>query len=508
MSVRVRFAPSPTGALHIGGVRTALYNLLFARKNKGTFILRIEDTDQNRLVEGAEQYIMDSLKWLNLTPDESPVSPGNHGPYRQSERLDIYREHASQLIASGKAYYAFDTPDSLDAARKAAEEAGGAFLYSAANRMSMKNSLNMSSEEVQNNLANGVHYVIRLLVNPDETIAFNDLIRGDVHFSSNELDDKILMKSDGFPTYHLANVVDDRLMEISHVIRGEEWLSSTAHHILLYRAFGWQDNMPSFAHLPLILKPSGNGKLSKRDGDKLGIPVFPITWNHDTLGHFNGFREAGYLPDAVLNFLALLGWSPGDNIELMDRNEMIQHFSIEKIGKSGSRFDIDKARWFNQHYIISSNPADLALLIDQPFRNAGYNTTKEALIEIIRLFQERVDNLNDFVPSAYFLFNEPNQWDSDKIIKKWNDNSALLFSELMNVIQNIQTFNRHTIESEVEQFILLKEINHGAIFPALRVALTGMTKGPELFPVMEILGKERSLSRMQNAFTHFNSKKL
>lgn len=506
MSVRVRFAPSPTGALHIGGVRTALYNYLFARHHNGAFILRIEDTDQNRLVEGAEQYIMDSLLWVGLIPDESPAIPGEYGPYRQSERLNIYRQHVEHLISTGKAYYAFDTPDELEQARKSAEEKGGAFLYSSANRMSMRNSLTMTPEEVSEALKLKIHHVIRLKIDPDETIVFEDLIRGSVRFSSNELDDKVLMKSDGFPTYHLANVVDDRLMHISHVIRGEEWLSSTAHHILLYKAFGWEENTPAFAHLPLILKPSGNGKLSKRDGDKLGIPVFPLTWDHPELGHFDGFREAGFLPEAVINFLALLGWSPGDDVELMSPEEMISRFSIEKIGKSGSRFDIDKARWFNQQYIMASDPSYLADVVESQFIDAGNSTGREKLISIIRLFQERVNNINDFVTSSSYIFHAPSQYDADKFLKKWNEASSLLFSELIQSIQSIETFDSHHIEASVENFVTQKNISHGAIFPALRIALTGVTKGPELFPVMEILGKEETLDRLSKGLHYFNNK--
>ena len=506
MSVRVRFAPSPTGALHIGGVRTALYNYLFAKKHHGTFILRIEDTDQNRLVEGAEEYIMDALRWAGLDPDESPDNPGDYGPYRQSERLDIYRKYAGELIESGKAYYAFDTPDALENARKNAESSGGAFLYGSANRLNMHNSLSMSPEEVKQALDAGEHYVIRLKVEADEVIEFTDLIRGQVQFSSNELDDKVLMKGDGFPTYHLANIIDDFLMRITHVIRGEEWLSSTAHHILLYRAFGWEDQRPAFSHLPLILKPSGNGKLSKRDGDKLGIPVFPLSWEHPDLGKFFGFREAGFLPEAMLNFIALLGWSPGENIEMMNMGEMIDHFSIEKIGKSGSRFDFDKAQWFNQKYIMQSGADKLALLVEGRFREAGYQGQVAELERIIDLFKERVTNINDFVTISRFIFTEPESFDTAPIIKKWNDAVAEVFLAIIDKIRTIQPFQDSVLEPEIKGLIEAQGVGLGSIFPALRVALAGTAKGPDLFTMMELMGRNLVERRLENGFEMFNNK--
>jgi len=506
MSVRVRFAPSPTGTLHIGGVRTALYNYLFARKHHGSFILRIEDTDQNRLVEGAEQYIMDSLEWVGLLPDESPGNPGDYGPYRQSERLDIYRDYARQLVDSGKAYYAFDTQEALEEARKSAEAAGGAFLYSAANRHTMRNSLSMPESEVQRAIDAGEPYVIRLKVEPDEEIVFFDLIREEVRFSSNGLDDKVLMKADGFPTYHLANVVDDYLMKITHVIRGEEWLSSTAHHILLYRAFGWEADMPAFSHLPLILKPSGNGKLSKRDGDKLGIPVFPLSWDHPGLGQFYGFREAGFLPDAVINFLALLGWSPGDDIELMDIGEMIDLFSIEKIGKSGSRFDIEKARWFNHQYIMAYLPERLAYLVGSQFIEAGYEFDERKLEKIILLLQERVTDLNDFLPSSRYFFEEIKNYESDGVIKKWNEVTASVYMDIVQALEAFGPYDALSLEEEVRSVITQRGVGLGTIFPALRVALTGMAKGPDLFMIMEILGKEAVVDRLHKGYTLFNTK--
>lgn len=505
MSVRVRFAPSPTGALHIGGVRTALYNYLFAKKHHGTFVLRIEDTDQNRLVEGAEKYIMDSLRWAGLVPDESPENPGQYGPYRQSERLDIYRKYADQLIASGKAYYAFDTPEALEEARKAAESEGGAFLYSSGNRLTMRNSLSMSPEEVQKALDAGVHYVIRLKVEPDEVIEFDDLIRGHVQFSSNELDDKVLMKADGFPTYHLANIIDDYLMKITHVIRGEEWLSSTAHHILLYRAFGWEEQRPAFSHLPLILKPSGNGKLSKRDGDKLGIPVFPLSWDHPDLGKFFGFREAGFLPEAMLNFIALLGWSPGENIELMDLGEMIDHFAIEKIGKSGSRFDFDKARWFNQQYIMHSSSAKLASLVEDQFNRAGYSGGMAKLERIVDLFKERVNSLNDFVDISRFIFDEPATFDTAPVIKKWNEAAANVYLAIIEKVRTIEPFQNSVLEVEIKGLIEAKGVGMGSIFPALRVALAGTAKGPDLFTMMELMGRDLVVNRLEKGFEMFNN---
>jgi len=505
MSVRVRFAPSPTGALHIGGVRTALYNYLFAKKHHGTFILRIEDTDQNRLVEGAEDYIMNSLKWVDLVPEEGPEAGGSYGPYRQSERLDIYKKYAEQLVTDGKAYLAFDSQEALEDARSKAEAGGGAFLYSAANRMQMQNSLSLAEYEVDQMRADGVPYTIRLKVAADEEVKFYDLIRGDVSFQTSGLDDKVLMKADGFPTYHLANIIDDHLMKITHVIRGEEWLSSTAHHILLYKAFGWEETMPGFAHLPLILKPSGNGKLSKRDGDKLGIPVFPLTWERAGADTFHGFREAGFLPEACINFLALLGWNPGTDQEIMSREELIDLFSLEKIGKSGSRFDFDKAKWFNHQYIMNSSSQDLYYLAGGAFTEAGYSFDEQTLLSVIDLIKDRVTNTNDFVSMGKYFFEKPSEFELDVISKKWNSQVGDTLRTISRNLQEIGNFDAPAIESAIKEEVTRSEMSFGQIFPPLRVALTGLSKGPDLFKTIELIGKEEALIRLNSGIDMFEN---
>ncbi|MFQ5447346.1 MAG: glutamate--tRNA ligase, partial [Saprospiraceae bacterium] len=441
-NIRVRFAPSPTGPLHIGGVRTALYNYLFAKKTRGTFILRIEDTDQGRYVSGAEDYIADALEWCGLKPDEGPGMGGEYGPYRQSERKDIYKKYALELVSNGSAYYAFDTPEELDARRKAEAAKGNHnFRYDNATRQSMKNSLTLSASEVKHLLDGGEHYVIRLKVPQDETVTFRDLIRGQVSFQTNELDDKVLLKGDGMPTYHLANIVDDHLMHISHVIRGEEWLPSTGHHVLLYRAFGWEATMPQFAHLPLILKPDGKGKLSKRDGAKFDMPVFPLGWDGPTPeDKFRGFREFGFLPAAAVNFLAFLGWNPGTEQELFSLDELCQAFSIEKISKGGARFDYDKAKWYNQQYIQRSDNATLAALV-QPHIAANGHAPDTAYVEkVCGVLKERLTFLTDFWEAGSYFFEDVKSYDDKNIAKRWKPESRPVFEALISLLENSDPF--------------------------------------------------------------------
>lgn len=498
MSVRVRFAPSPTGALHIGGIRTALYNYLFAKNQGGTFILRIEDTDRVRHVDGAEKYIINALNWLGLTPDEFPEGPGESGPYRQSERLVIYQRYAQELISSGKAYYAFDSTEELDRLRKEAESKGTAFLYSAANRHQLNNSLNLSTEEVLNKINSGTPYTIRLKVTPNEIIAFNDLVRDEVSFQSNELDDKVLIKTDGFPTYHLANVIDDHEMQITHVIRGEEWLSSTAHHLLLYQAFGWQDSRPQFAHLPLILKPNGNGKLSKRDGEKFGFPVFPLSWYEHGNATLLGFRETGFLPDALLNFLVLLGWHPQSDQEIFNLAEMEKEFSLDRIGKSGARFDYEKAKWFNKHYILKADPQTLEPLIEKLLIQQNILIDSAKINQIIDLMRERCALITDFYEQCKFLYHPPTQFDEVTLNKKWEANSKdhlINIKELMNSMQNFDATN---IETQIKNYLDQTASSPGKIFPLLRIAISGSTQGPDLFKTLAFLGKDESIKRIKN----------
>ena len=502
MTVRVRFAPSPTGALHIGGVRTALYNYLFARKHGGTFILRIEDTDQGRYVPGAEEYIIESLRWFGLSPDEGVgFGDGPDGPYRQSDRKAIYREYAEKLVARGHAYYAFDTPEALEA-RRAAEEN---FTCNFRTRDSLDTSLNLSAETVQQRLSAGEAYVIRLKVEPGRDILVQDLIRGDVVFQSDELDDKVLLKADGMPTYHLANIVDDHLMRITHVIRGEEWLPRTAHHVLLYEGFGWVDTMPRFAHLPLILKPVGNGKLSKRDGAKFGMPVFPLSWKGATEEEsFTGFRETGFLPSAALNFLALLGWHPGGDQEIFSLDELVQAFSIEHIGKSGARFDYDKAKWFNQKYIQATENAELARLIGPYAEKAGYRSDDAYLTQVAALMKERVTFLPDFTAQGSYLFEPVQEYDLDTVRKKWNAAQQPVFEALIAVVESAGDFSGPALEESVKHFIHEKNLKPGDVLPLLRLALAGTMKGPAVFDMAALLGKDETVQRLRRAVDVFN----
>jgi len=504
--IRVRFAPSPTGPLHIGGVRTALYNYLFAKKNNGTFILRIEDTDQTRYVQGAETYIKESLKWLGLEFDEGPESGGEFGPYRQSERKDMYAFYAEKLVKMGYAYYAFDTPDELNVWREKLNAQGvHTPKYDYSTRMSMNNSLVLGLDASEKMIANGTAYVIRIKVPENQTIKFTDLVRGDVSFNSNELDDKVMLKTDGMPTYHMANIVDDHLMKITHVIRGEEWLSSTAHHVLLYKYLCWEDSMPQFAHLPLILKPVGKGKLSKRDGAKFGFPVFPISWESDNPeDSFTGFKEFGFLPEATLNFLALLGWSPGNDQEMFELNDLIETFSIEKIVKSGARFNIDKAKWFNQQYILSKSNVELAKLVKPLVVEKGYEVDNSYLESVCEMMKPRVELLPEIIEAGDFFFTDDFEYQEKMVRKKWKDPNKDHIYSIKNTLGIIDDFTKENIEKSIKGYIENNELSFGNIFPLLRIAVTGTTKGPDLFETIEVLGKNKVLSRFDVAFDRFD----
>lgn len=504
--VRLRFAPSPTGALHIGGIRTALYNYLFARQNRGSFILRIEDTDQTRYVEGAEQYIIESLKWVGLIPDEGPGFGGEFGPYRQSERKDIYLEYAKRLVDSGKAYYAFDSQEEIEAMKtKYAQSENDVVKYDYLTRAHMRNSINLSSEEVETLLKSGHEYTIRLKVPADEIVEINDTIRGLVRFSTSELDDKVLIKSDGLPTYHLANVVDDRLMEITHVIRGEEWLSSTAHHVLLYHAFGWEAEMPIFAHLPLILKPTGNGKLSKRDGATFGFPVFPISWAREGEDFIYGFREAGFLPDALLNFLVLLGWNPGTEQEIFSRDQMISSFSIDHIVKSGARFDFEKARWFNHQYIQSLSPDQLKLQVQTDAKNSGILASSEELESICSMYQSRSYTLSELWNGGKWICMPPHQFDEDFMTKKWKTGWLEAYQSLAERLSNANFEEKDSLAQTLHDFQQTYGFKMGEMLPTLRVILSGKPMGPDIYEMLMATGKEESIKRLNYFVTHNNN---
>lgn len=492
--VRVRFAPSPTGTLHIGGVRTALYNYLLARKHGGQFILRIEDTDQTRFVPGAEEYIIEALRWAGLLPDEGVGFGGEYGPYRQSDRKALYIEHANQLVALGHAYYAFDTPEELEACRAGVEN----FTYNNRTRGQLRNSLTLPAEEVADLLANGTPSVIRLKIEPDQSIVIQDLIRGEVVFQTDELDDKVLLKADGMPTYHLANIVDDHLMKITHVIRGEEWLSSTAHHVLLYRSFGWEDTMPRFAHLPLIMKPVGNGKLSKRDGAKFGIPVYPMAWGKPGEEDYApGFRENGFIPEAMVNFLALLGWHPEDEQEMFSMEQLIEAFSMERINKGGARFDYEKAKWFNQKYIQAMDNVSLAKMIRPYADEKNYAVTDEYLAGVVGLMKERVTLLPDFTEQGYYLFEAVREYDNDTLAKKWKPEMAPVFQQIIDQFAAAPDFSAVPLETSVKEFMHDQAIKPGDILPLLRIALAGTMKGPAVFDMAALLGKEETVTRLE-----------
>lgn len=495
--VRVRFAPSPTGPLHIGGVRTALYNYLFARQNGGDMVFRIEDTDSNRFVPGAEDYIIESFKWLGVEFDEGVSFGGNYGPYRQSERRDIYKKYVNILLESGKAYIAFDTPEELEAKRNEIKN----FQYDASTRMSMRNSLAMPKEEVDRLISEGVQYVVRFKIEPNEDVHVNDIIRGDVVINSSILDDKVLYKSaDELPTYHLANIVDDHLMEISHVIRGEEWLPSAPLHVLLYRAFGWEDTMPQFAHLPLLLKPDGNGKLSKRDGDRLGFPVFPLEWHDPKSGEISsGYRETGYLPEAVINFLALLGWNPGNDQEIMSMDELIKLFDLHRCSKAGAKFDFEKCKWFNHQYIQLKDNTELAQQMLVQMRAEGVDAPVEKVAKVIGMMKSRVSFVKELWDTCKFFFVAPTEYDEKTRKKRWKEESPAQMTELAEVIAGIEDFSIENQENVVMKWIEDKGYNTGVIMNAFRLAIVGEGKGPHMFDITEVIGKEETIARIKRA---------
>ncbi|WP_348800158.1 glutamate--tRNA ligase [Flavobacterium adhaerens] len=497
--VRVRFAPSPTGPLHIGGVRTALFNYLFAKKNGGTFYLRIEDTDQTRFVPGAEEYIQEALEWLGIAPEETVGKNEKFGPYRQSERKHIYKQYADQLIASGNAYYAFDTPETLDAHRKQHEAEGKTFIYNYHNREKLDTSLVISSEETAKRIANKEDYVIRFKTPVNETLHLQDIIRGEVKFETNLLDDKVLFKSDGMPTYHLANIIDDHLMETSHVIRGEEWLPSMPLHVMLYRAFGWE--APEFAHLPLILKPIGNGKLSKRDGDKMGFPVFPLEWKTKE-GISSGYREKGFFPETVVNFLALLGWNDGTEQELFSLEELISKFDLNRVHKSGAKFDPEKNKWFNHQYLMKKEDKLLAeefsKVIEAKKLNIEYSL--DQITKIVSLIKDRANFVTDFWEMSDFFFEAPTTYD-EKATKNWKDETPTLMQELITVLDPITDFSSQNIETIVKNWMTENEIGMGKIMQPFRLSLVGALKGPHLFDIVEVIGKKETITRIQKAIT-------
>lgn len=497
--VRVRFAPSPTGPLHIGGVRTALYNYLFARKHGGDFIFRIEDTDSNRFVEGAEEYILESFRWLGVEFDEGVTFGGEHGPYRQSERRDIYKKYVKQLLDSGKAYIAFDTPAELDEKRAAIEN----FQYDASTRMQMRNSLTLSPEEVNELINSGHQYVVRFMIEPGQKVVVNDIIRGVVTIDSSILDDKVLYKSaDELPTYHLANIVDDHLMEVSHVIRGEEWLPSAPLHVLLYRAFGWEDTMPQFAHLSLLLKPEGNGKLSKRDGDRLGFPVFPLEWHDPKSGAVSsGFRESGYLPEAVINFLALLGWNPGDDVELMTMDDLIAKFDLVKCSKAGARFDYKKMIWFNHEYILRTPDSEIAQMFLPIVQSHGVEVEISLLEKIVSLMKGRVNFVHELWDASSFYFIAPTEYDEKTRKKRWKEDSAQKMGELADLLEGLDDFSIENQDTEVHKWIEENGYSMGEIMNAFRLALVGEGKGPQMFDISGLIGKEETLARLRRAIS-------
>ena len=494
-NIRVRFAPSPTGPLHIGGVRTALYNYLFARKHSGTMILRIEDTDQGRFVPGAEEYIIESLAWCGIHFDESVAVGGPHAPYRQSERKALYQQYSDQLIASGHAYYAFDTPEELEALRSQAEAEKQTFTYNAQSRKGLRNSLHLSQEEVSQLLKDETPFVVRFCIPENTEIAMDDIIRGRVVVQSETLDDKVLFKSDGMPTYHLANIVDDHLMEISHVIRGEEWLPSLPLHILLYQAFGWE--APQFAHLPLLLKPDGNGKLSKRDGDRLGFPVFPLAWNDPKTNEtYTGYRESGYFPDAFVNMLALLGWNPGTEQEIFSMDELIAAFSLERVGKAGSKFDPEKTKWFNHQYLIQRNDAEIAHLFMPMLEEKNIHPTIETVTQVVALTKERVQFVNDLWNETVFFFQTPITYDEQVVKKRWKAETPTQMQELHHLLSELENFDSATLDETIKQWIENKGYGMGVVMNALRLLLVGAAKGPHLSDIMAVIGKEESLKRI------------
>lgn len=495
--VRVRFAPSPTGALHIGGVRTALYNYLFARQHGGDLVFRIEDTDSNRFVPGAEEYIIESFRWLGIKFDEGVSFGGEHGPYRQSERRSIYKKYVEQLLAADKAYIAFDTPEQLEAKRAEIQN----FQYDARTRGEMTNSLTLPKEEVERRIADGEQYVVRFKVEPGIDVHIDDMIRGHVVIKSDILDDKVLYKSaDELPTYHLANIVDDHLMEITHVIRGEEWLPSAPLHVQLYRAFGWEDTMPTFAHLPLLLKPEGKGKLSKRDGDRLGFPVFPLEWHDPKTGDVSsGYRESGYFPEAVVNFLALLGWNPGTEQELFTLDELVEAFDIHKCSKAGARFDYQKGIWFNHEYMLKKSNEEVANLFAPIVANNGVDETMERITQVVAMMKDRVNFVKELWPLCSFFFIAPTEYDEKTVKKRWKADSAKVMGELADVLEGIDDFSVEGQEPVVMKWVEEKGYKLGDVMNAFRLTLVGIGKGPGMFDISAFLGKEETLKRMRKA---------
>lgn len=495
--VRVRFAPSPTGPLHIGGVRTALYNFLFARQHGGKLVFRIEDTDSNRFVPGAEDYILESFKWLGINFDEGVSFGGQYGPYRQSERREIYRRYVDQLLDEGKAYYAFDTPEELDAKRGEIQN----FQYDASTRMQMRNSLALPANETARLLQEGVNYVVRFKIEPGEDVHVNDIIRGDVVINSSILDDKVLYKNaDGLPTYHLANIVDDHLMEISHVIRGEEWLPSAPLHVLLYRALGWEETMPRFAHLPLLLKPDGKGKLSKRDGDRLGFPVFPLEWTDPKTGETSsGYRESGYLPEAVVNFLALLGWNPGNDEELLSMDDLVRLFDLTKCSKAGAKFDYVKGQWFNHEYILNSDDEKLAPTFADILRDNGIEAPMESIVRVVGLMKGRVNFVKELWPLCSFFFVAPTTYDEKTVKKRWKDFSARQMSELTALLEALSDFSMAAQEEAVNAWLAENDYKMGDVMNAWRLTLVGEGKGPHMYEISSFLGQAETLKRMRRA---------
>ena len=495
--VRVRFAPSPTGPLHIGGVRTALYNYLFARKHGGDMILRIEDTDSNRFVPGAEDYINESLAWLGIRIDEGVREGGAYGPYKQSERRDIYREHVRMLLDSGKAYIAFDTPEELDAARQSTPN----FQYDASTRMAMRNSLSLSADEVKSLIDSGTQYVVRFKVEPGRDVVVDDLLRGKVTINSSILDDKVIYKSaDDLPTYHLANIVDDHLMEVTHVIRGEEWLPSAPLHVLLYEAFGWSDTAPKFVHLPLLLKPDGKGKLSKRDGDRLGFPVFPLEWHPEGGEISSGYRESGYLPEAVVNFLALLGWNPGDDTEIMSMDQLIDKFDFSHCSKAGAKFDYEKGRWFNHEYLQMLSDESLARLFKPVLCQHGVNAddySDEFLAHVVGLVKGRIYFVKDLWEQTKFFFVAPDEYSAKDVKKRWNEDTPRIMGELIEVLLALPDFGSKAAEPVVLDWIASKGYHLGNVMNAFRLTVVGECKGPHMFDITELLGKDETVARIK-----------
>ena len=498
--VRVRFAPSPTGPLHMGGVRTALFNYLFAKKHEGDFLLRIEDTDQNRFVPGAEEYIIESLNWCGLHFSEGPGVGGKYGPYRQSERKEMYRKYSDQLIGSGWAYYAFDTPEELEAIRLEEEKNGGVFSYGIHTREKLCNSLVLSEEETNSRLKAKENYVVRFKMPENTSVTENDIIRGEVTFNTGVLDDKVIFKADGMPTYHLANVVDDHLMEITHVIRGEEWLSSMPLHVLLYRALGWEEARPQFAHLPLILKPVGKGKLSKRDGDKMGFPVFPLKWNDPESGEtFHGYREDGYFPEAFINLLALLGWNPGTEQEFFTLEELSEIFSLERVVKSGSRFDPEKAKWFNKHYFQQKPEQELAQLFKPILKEKGVLASEKKILKVVSEVKERCQFVSELWEQSSYFFETPESYDAKTIEKRWLPETPAQLTAICEIFETVENWEQLLIKEAFSNFMNEKGWNFGAVMNPLRLCLVGGNVGPDLFKICEIVGKEETIKRIKTA---------